>query len=231
MKYQKSISAPKTFPTKKKERKYVINPNPGPHPKSECIPLGVIIRDILPYAETLKEARQILNNSEVLVDGKVKKDYKYPVGIFDVIEFPKIGRSLRVIPTKDGFKLIEISEKEKDKKLCKIISKTSIKRDQIQFNLSDGKNILGGSGSPNDSLLINLEEMEMENSFERKRGNTVIITRGKNRGKLGKIIDIEIVKGSGLNRILIEVEDSEIDVPEDMVFIVGEDEPAIKVME
>ncbi|MFB6076431.1 MAG: 30S ribosomal protein S4e, partial [Candidatus Aenigmatarchaeota archaeon] len=51
MKYQKTISAPKTFPVKKKGRKYVTNPSSGPHSKEECIPLGVILRDVLSYAD------------------------------------------------------------------------------------------------------------------------------------------------------------------------------------
>ncbi|MFB6076430.1 MAG: S4 domain-containing protein, partial [Candidatus Aenigmatarchaeota archaeon] len=75
----------------------------------------------------MKEAREILNNGDVLVDGKIKKDYKYPVGIFDVVEFPKIEKSLRVVPSKKGFKLVEIEKSEKNKKLCKIRDKTPYK--------------------------------------------------------------------------------------------------------
>lgn len=48
---------------------------------------------------------------------------------------------------------------------------------------------------------------------------------------LGEIKDIEIVRSSGLNRIVVEIDGDEVDVPEDMIFVVGKEEPAITVVE
>ena len=138
----KRLAAPKFWKMAKKGVKWVVRPSPGPHPLKECIPLLVLVRDILKLVETADEGKKIIKRGEVLVDGKIRKDHKFPVGLFDVISIPKIGKNYRIIPNKDGLGLIEIGEKEKNKKLCKIVGKTLVKGSKIQLNLHDGKNIL-----------------------------------------------------------------------------------------
>ncbi|MFB6216470.1 MAG: hypothetical protein ABEJ72_05830 [Candidatus Aenigmatarchaeota archaeon] len=80
--HQKAISAPKTYPIARKEVTWTVTPRSGPHPKEECIPLGVIIRDVMGYADSISEVRTILEKQYCKIDGSVVKDYRYPVGIF-----------------------------------------------------------------------------------------------------------------------------------------------------
>ena len=118
----KRLAAPEFWPIPKKKYTWTFAPSPGPHKKEECIPLAIIVRDILGLAETGKEAKRIIKAREILVDGRVRTDHKYPVGLLDVISIPKINKHYRVVPFKNGLKLIEIDESEAKKKILKTLA-------------------------------------------------------------------------------------------------------------
>ena len=59
MAHLKRYGIPKFWPLSKKEKVWAVKPRPGPHPKDFCIPLQIIVRDILELAETSKEAKKI----------------------------------------------------------------------------------------------------------------------------------------------------------------------------
>lgn len=227
--HQKAISSPKTFPIERKGNKWTTSPRSGPHSANECIPLGILIRDVLGYAESNKEVRKILNEDYCKIDGKICKDYKYPVGIFDSIKLK--NENYRVVPAKKGFKLVEISQKKRQKKICRLEDKTSIKGGKIQLNLNDGKNILL-EDEPNletgSSLVISLPELEIEDTIELKKGIKVMIVGGKNRGETAKFEKIKEVKGSKPNRIIVKREGKEINLPEDLIFPIGENKSLIE---
>ena len=60
-----------------------------------------------------------LKKGEILVDKKKRKDPKFGVGIFNVIEIPALKRAWRAIPKK-GLSFIEIPKTETNLKICKI---------------------------------------------------------------------------------------------------------------
>src|SRR4030095_16854796 len=97
-KHLKRIAAPKAIPvTDKKERTWMLKHAPGPHPKKHSIPLGVLLRDIIKSATTLREVRQILSGRMVEIDGRVRTEEKLPVGLMDVIAMPKAGKHYRMM--------------------------------------------------------------------------------------------------------------------------------------
>ena len=55
-------------------------PSPGPHKLRECIPLIVFLRNRLKYALTGDEAKKIVKQRLIKVDGKVRTDTTYPAG-------------------------------------------------------------------------------------------------------------------------------------------------------
>lgn len=229
-KHQKAISAPKTFPIPRKLKTWVAKPSPGPHGKEEGVPLVVIVRDVLGIAETMKEVRKILRNEKCYVNGKVVKDRRFPLGIFDTLQ---LGENYyRLVPSKKGFGLVEIDEEEAGKKLSRIEDKRMLKGGELQLNLNDGRNIMVkkdfglGTGSV---LLIKVPEGEILEKVERKEGCRVIITEGKNRGKIAELKNIKKTLGSNPNMAILEYEGREIDIPEKLVFPVGEDESLIEV--
>ena len=84
--YLKRLAMPKTWRIKRKGTVFITRPNPGPHSMGLSMPLNLIIRDILGYAENKREVRKVLMNNNVMVDGVRRKNHKLPVGLMDTIE-------------------------------------------------------------------------------------------------------------------------------------------------
>ena len=57
----------------------------------------ITIRDLLGFADTGKEARSIIASGKVMVDGKVVKNYKYPLGFMDVLSFKGMDKNYRIL--------------------------------------------------------------------------------------------------------------------------------------
>src|SRR3989338_3789695 len=101
MAHLRRLVASRHFPIARKIRKFTISPSAGPHGKKDCIPLGIIVRDMLKLAETAKEMKKIISAGDVLIDGRSRNDHKFPVGIMDVVEIPKTKQCFRMI-AKEG---------------------------------------------------------------------------------------------------------------------------------
>ena len=71
-----------------KKPKWIISQHPGAHPRDYSIPLMVVIRDILGYADNAREGKKIINSGKIFVNGVVKKDIHCGVGLMDVISIP-----------------------------------------------------------------------------------------------------------------------------------------------
>jgi small subunit ribosomal protein S4e len=229
----KRLSAPEFWPTSTRGYTWTFSPSPGPHKKDECIPLAIIVRDILKLAETGKEAKRIIKAREILVDGKVRTDPRYPVGILDVVTIPKLEKSYRVIPFKRGLKLIEIDKEEANKKVLKIVGKRSVKGNKFQLNMNDGKNILVNENKfkTNASLLVELPNLKILDYAEMDINNTVLITSGQNSGKIGRIIEVLEGKFNVKPKIVCEIENKKTEVLKEHAIVIGKEEPWIKVSE
>ena len=80
----KRLAAPRVLRLHRKERKLTIRAAPGPHPLELAIPLGLVVRDYLGLCDTYKEARKIVSNGDILVDGVKRKNFKFPCGLMAV---------------------------------------------------------------------------------------------------------------------------------------------------
>ncbi len=185
---------PKFWPLPRKGKIFTVAPMPGPHPKYRCIPLLVVLRDVLGYAETNPEARKIISSGKVFVDKKVRRDPKFPVGLMDVLEIPELKESYRVVIEKKGLSLRKIKQEEADRKLCRIEGKKIIKKGRVQLNLMDGRNILAekqGEYRPGDSVLIHLPDQKIIRHYRLAKGSPAFIINGKNIGVSGVIKDVK----------------------------------------
>ncbi len=183
---------PEFWPLAKKSESYVTTPMPGPHQKFNCIPLKLIVRDSLKFAETSGEAKKILNAGKVLVDKKVRKEPHFPVGFMDVLEIPELQVRYRVNINKRGLILEKIKEDETGIKLCRITGKTILKKGVQQLNLHDGRNILSkGSHKIGDSLMIEIPSQKVLRHYTLRKGEPALIIAGRNRGVTGRIKDIK----------------------------------------
>jgi len=231
----KRLSAPGFWKVPKKGRTWVVSPRPGPHKRTECIPLMIIMRDILKLGDTAREARKIMTSKEILVDGKPRKDTNYPVGLMDTIEIPKLNKYYRMVSTSGGLSLIEIPKDEAKLKLCRIKNKTITRGGVLQLNLHDGKNILiedkKAKYNTGDSILIQVPEQKITKHLKMDKGSVAIITGGQNIGKVAKIKDIVIRRTREPNKIICEGKEKEFEAIIDYVFVVGENKPEIKVVQ
>jgi len=122
----KRVAAPKQWYLGKLKGVYGTRPTPGPHKLWECIPLNVLLQQRLKYALTRDEARKIVNDKEGLikVDGKIRRDPRYPLGSMDVVSIEKTNEHFRIIyDTKGRFQPHRIDAKEAGFKLCKVVQK------------------------------------------------------------------------------------------------------------
>lgn len=221
MAWMKRISSPKWWKIERKTHKFVTTVR-GPH--SEALPLQVLVRDVLGFADTGKEAKQVITSGKVLVDGKIRKDVKFGVGAMDVIEMPLLKKAWRAVP-KNGLTFVEIDEKEAKQKIVKIIGKTNVRGGKMQINLNDGNNILTDKKySTKDSLLIEADSHKILDHIEFKEGNLAFVVKGKNDGKMAKIKEIDKAN----SRVWLG-DKERFEVPIANIMMVGKDKPVLKL--
>jgi small subunit ribosomal protein S4e len=229
--HQKRVAAPKSWPISKKTNVWVTKSNPGPHSHDSAIPLGVLIRDILKLTDNLREAKRVLNEGNVLVDGIIRKDHKFPVGIFDVVQFPKLKASYRILLDPRGRLMVNELDMADPKKPCKILNKSVIKDGKVQLNLHDGTNILASNEyKSNDIVILEIPGKTIHKHIKYEPGNLAVITGGTHSGELANIKEIKKVRSSRHNMVLLTKKDgTDFETIEDYVFVVGTDKPEINL--
>ncbi len=218
------LAAPKTWQIDRKSTTFITKPVPGPHGLQSGMPVNVILKEILKYASTTREVKKILNTNEVKVDGKARKDFRFPVGLFDTLEFPNISEQFRIVLNKSGrLELIKIKKEEASVKPCKIVGKTMVKG-KLQLNLYDGKNILAGTGNykVGDSVLLSLPDQKIGKHLKLDKKSSIFLVGGKHTGEIGNVEDIKenkiIYKDSNGNLV---------ETLKKYAFVVGDSKPLI----
>lgn len=222
----KRMSAPTEWQLEKKVKKYVTSTAAGPHDGS-ALPLGVWLRDHMHIAGNAKEARKILHDRQVLVNGHIATDDHMGIDVFDIISFPKISKSYIILVDQKGRQIEqEISEEAAKVRLVKVASKTTIKGGKTQINLCDGANFISDFACKGkDTLIIGIigeDRFAVKEHFPYAVGSQAIIIGGQHTMKSGKITQIQIQKSSLSNRVTIETAAGEIvETIEDYVFVTG----------
>ena len=214
----KRLKMPRTWPIPRKTNTWITRQNSGPHRIENSMPVNVVLRDLLGYARTTKEAKKILNDKEVLINKIARKDHRFPVGIFDIIEIPKNKENYVMILNKKG-KLYLHKINETGKKYIKIIGKTALKKNKIQINLHDGSNFISDKKDykVNDTLVIDLKTKKILKELKFENGSYAFITSGKYSGSSGEIKSIKD------KQIEIKIDKDAIKVPKEYIFVVEED--------
>lgn len=227
--HQKRVTVPVSWPIARKTHAWVAKTSPGPHSSADSMPLVMVVRDMLKLVDNAREAKRALYEGKVLVDGKVQKDYKLPVGIFDVISVPLSNQQYRVLKDEKGMFYLSLLEAGAVRKLARIENKTFIKGKKQQLNLSDGSNkLVEGEFKVGDSLILSLPEKNIEERIGFEVGNLAMVVGGKHTGQTGKIKEIITVKSSQPNRVIISG-DEEFETIKDYVYMIGKDQPVIKL--
>ncbi|MBL7100879.1 MAG: 30S ribosomal protein S4e [Nanoarchaeota archaeon] len=199
------LAAPTSWPIKRKGMKWITRPNPGPHTLKTCISLNLVIKNILKYAKTTKEVKKILDEGKVLVDKKMIKDYKFPVGVMDILEIPETKEYFKVLyNTKGKFIVVKISSEEAKLKIAKITGKTILKGKKIQLNFYNGRNLLVDKDSfkVGDTLILSMgDKVAVKKHIQFEKGALVYLIEGKYKGMSGKIEDIKPIWGNPIIKV------------------------------
>jgi len=208
--------APKYWPIHRKESPWVVKPASGPHSLQTCLPMTLVLRDMLGVAGTRKEGKLILSEGKIQVNSIVRKKDDFPVGLMDVISMPDANRYYRVVPSHKGLILSAISKEDAKYKFARVENKTTTSVG-VQVSLHDGTNMLIKVADPKnpvevtyetfDILKINIADGQVAEKLKTKEGNTAVITGGKNIGVQGKIVEIEKTEAKKRHQALVTIED------------------------
>jgi small subunit ribosomal protein S4e len=222
--------APKFWQIKRKGFPFVLSATPGPYAKNRCYPMGILLRDILHLCSNLREAKIIMNSGQIKVDGIVRRDIHFGVGIMDVIEVVTTGEVYRLIP-RDLKILVPVKTKEKGVKLVKITNKVTIKGNKTQYSFHDGKTLISEDRQMRvgDVCLVKLPNNQIENHIKFESGCTVLVIQGENAGRIGKIEEIKNGMFSLPKRTVVNFDDRSVELPIDIVMPIGTDSPLLEV--
>ncbi|KXB02808.1 hypothetical protein AKJ45_00475 [candidate division MSBL1 archaeon SCGC-AAA261F19] len=229
--HQKRLSAPAKLKLPRKTKTWTVKPAPGPHPVDECLPLSILVRDYLRLGETRREVNRILSDGLVQVDGRTRKDSKFPVGLMDIVRVPKADKSWRIIFDMKGYLVpYEVPKDEAEFKLARVVGKSLVKERVTQISLHDGKTCTGDFEeiNSNDVVKLNLPEVDVIDKFPFENGKPVLITGGSQVGKFG-VISEDGGKDSSTNVVTIKAKDGSFQASRDHVFVIGKKEPAISL--
>lgn len=230
-KKMKRLSAPKSWDISRKSARFVTKPSPGPHPTERSYSLAVVLRDFLGMVATQKEATQVLNRGDVLVDGVARLDPGFPVGLFDVVTVPKEGKSFRLVPSPDGLVPRDILSTEAGVKLCRVKSKVKVSGGRIQFGFHDGRSLLDDklAATCGDSVVLRVPEQAVVESVKLAKGSTGLVVSGERAGQVGTITGVKKGTSSREKMIALSLPSGETELPERLVFAVGTDKPLLEV--
>lgn len=232
-KHLKRLNAPRVVRLHRKERTWTVKPSPGPHPLKKSIALGLIVRDYLNLTDTQREAKSVISNGEILVDGIVKKSNNFPCGLMDVISIPKMKKDYRILFDRRGkLVLVPIASNDASWKLCRIENKTILKGKQIQLNLHDGQNTLikKDEYKTGDVLKISFKDKKIDEIYKFDKGAVSMIIGGSHIGEVANIEDIEAIPSSKPNLAKMKGTTS-FSTLQKYVFPIGKTKPVIELPE
>ncbi len=224
------LAAPAFWQLARKEHKWTLRPRSGTHALEASLPLGVVIRDMLGLAHTAKELKWILNQGSVLVDKVVRKDPHFAIGFMDVLEFPQLQQTYRVVLDYHGqFVLLPVPAAEMESKLLKVIGKTMLRKKQLQFTLSDGRNLLDPKQKMNvgDTVHFHLGKKAVQEVLPVEPGMLAYFIDGTHQGTLGVVK--AILRGKDLQEPKISAEQNGVTFITSLryVLIVGKQKPLL----
>ena len=224
--HQKRLSVPKSWPVERKTDTFTVKAGAGPHGE-DGVPLLILLRDVLEYVDSRKEARYALSEDGVLVNGVAVSDEERPIGMFDIVAFPDREEYFRVFPDEGGrLSLTPIDEDAAASRLGKVEAKRQVQGGDTQLSLHDGTNVIVDDGSEyntKDSVVVGNEDKEIVAHFPYEEGALVTAVRGNHAGKVGEIEAIEVTPGSGSNVVYVEEDDDdEFETVEEYVVVIDE---------
>ena len=231
--------SPGFWPIHRKEATWAPMTRPGPHPRARSIPLNVVLRDMMKWADSGKQASQIIHNSKVKIDGLIRKDHRRAIGLMDIVQIQGITQAYRLLPKPArGLSLLPINGNETGYKLCKITGKKTLASGKIQLSLHDGRNLLLDPKTASTyekglevggALQIALPSQRVISYISFHEGNLGLVTDGRNEGLYGRITTISPGTQSRPRIARLETTGVSFETPSQYIIPIGTDKPLVSL--
>lgn len=200
----------------------------------------MVIREILGLAKTAREAIHIINTGTVKVDGAIRRDHRFPVGLMDVLQIEGAAETFRVLPKPNtGLTPTPIEQKEAGFKLCKIVGKKNIPGGRIQLNFHDGRNMLIEARDPRQktsedyavggAIQLGIPGQKIMAQVPFQAGALGLVVDGRNQGLVGRIESITPGTHARDRSVRIETAGGSFETPAAYVIPVGTTVPLVGV--
>jgi len=171
------------LPIARKGTKYIVR---ALNHHNDSVPVLIAIRDMLKLARTAKEVNEMLKEKLIKVNDFIVTDNRHSIKLFNIIHADKTY----FLTLSFNGKFIFEETKDSSTRLCKIIKKTVLKNNTLQFNLYDGTNLLTKEKAKvGDSILID-KSGKIKKIISLSKGADVLVISGKYSGIRGKIADL-----------------------------------------
>lgn len=223
--HQKRLSAPTSWPVERKTETFTVKAGGGPHGEAG-VPLLILLRDVLGYVESRKEASYALDQDMVLVNGDPVSDVRRPIGMFDILAFTEREEYYRVFPDEGGrLALTPVSADAAGSKLGKITGKHDVPGGKTQISFHDGGSLVLDDPADykvGDSLVIDNETDDIVVHFPYETDALVTAVDGQHAGEIGRITSINVTPGSSPNTVRVETDDGEFETIEAYIVVIDE---------
>jgi len=192
MSHLKRLAAPKSWNISRKERKFTVSTRPGPHAKEQSVPLVVFIRDLLGLVKSAKEAKTVLLQGAVLVNGKKRRDLRFSVGLMDIVEFPLMKTAYMISINRKG-KLFPAPVENAKERMCRVEGKTIISNGKVQLNLFGSENIIVDKDEykRGDVVKLSISDNKIKGNIVLSNDTPALIIGGSHVGKTATIKGID----------------------------------------
>ncbi|MEK6970074.1 MAG: 30S ribosomal protein S4e [archaeon] len=205
---QKRISAHPIRNIARKEAVWTVKSMPGTHTANTSIPLGLVVRDMLTLSRTMRETKHLLSKGIIQIDHAVRKEYQFPVGLFDAVSIPSTKKNYRLSLDTKGRMTIHEMEGTIPAKPAKVMRKIIAKGKTIQVQTHDGNTYRGADTKikVGDSVLIG-NKSTIEGHLPLSNGSHVFITGGTHVGEVALVKGI--VPGTMKRDALVDLTEGE----------------------
>lgn len=217
----KRLAAPNTWPIARKKSVYITRPSSGAHQLRYCMPVSMVIGEVLGITQNRKEVKQVLESKKVLVNEKVPKTVKHQFGYMDTLHIPSQKSAYRMLlNTRGKLETIQIPEAEAGFTILKLKKKTDLAKDKVQLSFDNGITFIEKDSKKykiGDSVVYSFKDKKITKHLPLGKGAYCQVLSGNNIGQLGTIesIDGRVVK--------IKAENKSFETAKSNTFVLGQE--------
>lgn len=220
----KRLAAPVAWGLEKSGGVFATRMRSGPHCKALAVPLNYIVSRFIGIAKNSREVAYVLNEGHISVNGRVVKDRKAPVGLFDVITIKKTNTHYRlVLNINRKFKIQKITSESANFRITKVRAK-DVEETVPYIRTIDGFNFrfVDPAVGLNDTVLVDIRTNKVVDFLRFESGKIAFVFGGSNAGRAGVIKRVETLPNGKMFIYLSDARGKDFTVSSDKAIVVGE---------